>query len=212
MTQGDDTGDVSCVEIGKQYLREKYQKKGNVFLTPVHRLDRPVSGVLCCARTDKCASRLTAQFRERQTIEKIYLAVIDGIPPTLNGVLQHYLLIDKTPTNKTKILPSAQKNSKLAELEYKILTTNERNQTLVKIKLLTGYKHQIRAQFSALGTPIIGDYKYATCDQNHAADFQLLDGHAIALHAFSLTFNHPTKREPMTITTTTVPEYFPIKI
>ncbi|MDR0866846.1 MAG: RluA family pseudouridine synthase [Planctomycetota bacterium] len=189
LTQGDATGDRSLLDLGKEYLKEKYHKPGAVYLTPAHRLDRPASGAVALARTDKAASRLAEQFRARATVEKIYLAAVesDRLPPS--GEMRDALLIGG---NKTTVADSV--GAKNAALTYEVLAARH-GRSLVKIKLLTGYKHQIRAQFAARRAPLTGDFRYAP---NGAAQ-PLDNGRAIALHAWRLTLLHPTKREPLTV-------------
>lgn len=204
LTQGDATGDDSLVEIGKAYLKEKYHKPGAVYLVPAHRLDRPTSGVLCLARTDKAAGRLAAQFRERENgkISKIYLAAVHGKPAAKNGRLENWFRPGDGSANRSAVLPRELSGCKRACLLYALLSTNG-EQSLLAVKLLTGYKHQIRAQLAAAGMPVAGDVKYAPPGGTRP----LAAGRAVALHAYSLTLEHPTKKEPLTVTAP-LPEYF----
>ncbi|GHV23656.1 RNA pseudouridine synthase [Planctomycetales bacterium] len=190
LTQGDATGDRSLLDLGKEYLKEKYHKPGAVYLTPAHRLDRPASGAVALARTDKAAARLAEQFRARATVEKIYLAAVESDRLPSSGEMRDALLIGG---NKTTMTNSAARGAKNAALTYEVLAAR-RGRSLVKIKLLTGYKHQIRAQFAARGAPLAGDFRYAPSGAAQPLD----NGHAIALHAWRLTLLHPTKREPLT--------------
>lgn len=200
LTQGDRTGDDSLTEAGKAYLKEKYHKPGAVYLTPAHRLDRPTSGVLCFARTDKAASRLAAQFRERRKICKIYLAVTAGRPGAASGCLRDWLRPGGDAQNRSVIFRREVPGAKPAELLYSVLAVKG-EQTLLAVKLLTGYKHQIRAQLAAAGAPVLGDVKY--CPGARA----LAGGRAVGLHAALLTLEHPTKKEPLTVTAP-LPVYF----
>lgn len=157
LSQGDATGDVSIFDEVKKYLKLRYKKPGAVFLGLLHRLDRPVSGIILFARTSKGASRLSKQFRDR-TIEKIYYAIVIGrLQADSRTLINH---IEKTKNQKSKIKITNQ-NSKVAEaiLHYETIKSNTRY-SLLKIKLETGKFHQIRAQLSAAGHPILGDVKY----------------------------------------------------
>lgn len=205
LTQGDETGDTSLLELCREYVRVKYAKPGEVFLGLVHRLDRPVSGVLCFARTSKAAARLSEQFRERN-LEKTYHAVIEGRMPENAGLLEHWLGNSAGRRLKTSASNEPGPGRKLGRLEYRVLESSARRQ-LLEIRLLTGYKHQIRAQLSKSGCPIVGDYKYdnrkkpATCQQ-------LMEGRAIALHAARLRILHPTQKEPLEFSAA-LPAYWP---
>lgn len=191
LAQGDATGDASILEWGKAYIKEQYQKPGNVFLGLVHRLDRPVSGVMVFARTSKAAARLSEQFRKR-TPQKIYHAIVEGSPPEAAGTLVHYL---SGGANRTRIAvhETERPNTKRAELQYRLLESKD-GRSRVEVKLITGAKHQIRAQLARVRCPIVGDFKYDN-RQTPARPEQLADGRAIALHARSLTVEHPTRLE-----------------
>lgn len=183
LTQGDKSKDPNLMDEVKKYLKEKYKKPGNVFLGLVHRLDRPVSGVILFAKTSKGASRLSEQFREH-TIEKTYHALVLGKP---NGkVLVNYLAKD-TARKKADIKTE---QGQFAELKYEVVALYG-SYSLVKIFLKTGRFHQIRAQFSFAGFPVLGDTKYG-------APFVLPDK-SIALCATSVAFTLPTKDERKTI-------------
>ena len=186
-SQGDKTGDVDMLTIIKDYIKEKYNKPGNVYLGLVHRLDRPVGGVMVFAKTSKAASRLSDQVREK-VFKKKYLAVVDGKFATTTGVLEDYLYKDER-NNMSKVVSKEKKNAKLAKLDYEVLAYNEvKNLSLVKVNLHTGRHHQIRVQLSNAGHSIFGDQKYGTrgkCKQ-------------IALWAYELTIQHPITKEEMT--------------
>ena len=204
LVQGDATGDQPLVEVCMKYLKEKYDKPGAVYCAPVHRLDRPVSGVLLLARTDKAAARLSEQFRDRKT-KKIYRAVVEGVSTEKEKLLCNFLRGDKRRL-KTAVFPDNREGAKEAKLIYRSLAING-NRSLLEIELLTGYKHQIRAQLAYEGLPIVGDFKYDHRGSNAKME-KLLEGRAIALHALSLTVEHPTKREPLTFVAPT-PDYWP---
>ena len=183
LTQGDKSKDPCLMDEVKEYLKKKYKKPGNVFLGLVHRLDRPVSGIVLFAKTSKGASRLSEQFRDH-TIEKTYHALVIGKPDA--RTLVNYLTKDEA---RKKVDVHAEKGQK-AELEYDVVASYG-PYTLVKILLKTGRFHQIRAQFSFAGFPVLGDIKYG-------APFALSDK-SIALCATSLAFTLPTKDERKTI-------------
>lgn len=188
LVQGDETGDKPLVEWAKYYIKEKYAKPGDVFLGVVHRLDRPVSGVVVFARTSKSLSRMNELFRSRET-EKIYRAIVSKRPPHKGGTLVHWLLKDEKKNKTTSYIrdtPGALKS----ELSYALLAEHA-GRYLLEVRPVTGRSHQIRAQLSAMGCPIEGDVKYG-------AHQTLTDG-SIALHAFSLAFIHPVKKEMIRI-------------
>jgi 23S rRNA pseudouridine1911/1915/1917 synthase len=174
----------------KNYLKEKYQKPGNVFLGLIHRLDRNVSGIVLLAKTSKGASRLSEQFR-LHTIEKIYHAWVEGIPKEKKGTLKHFLLKDEK-TNKTSVHEKEIPGSQDAELSYEVVKT-EGNHSLLKIYLKTGRSHQIRAQLSHIGCPIVGDVKYGAS--------KALPDQSLKLVATELHFDTATegKRQVITI-------------
>jgi 23S rRNA pseudouridine1911/1915/1917 synthase len=174
----------------KDYLREKYGKPGNVFLGVVHRLDKPVSGVLLFARTSKAAARLSEQFREN-AIEKIYWAVVEANvrkPLDPAGTLEDWLRKDTT-TGVVEVTPPQAPDSRQALLHYSRLA-EEAGLSLVEVRPQTGRTHQIRVQFASRGFPVYADTKYGSA---HAF------GPAIGLHARSLTFLHPIRKEPITL-------------
>lgn len=188
LVQGDRTGDVSLLDIAKQWLIETYQKPGNAFVGMVHRLDRPVAGVVLFAKTSKAASRLTDQFRER-TVKKSYLAVVEGEVAPPAGRLTHY--IQRGTTNRrVKIAAAPFGDAQQAELSYKTLDARE-GLSLLLVNIHTGRHHQIRAQFSFLRHPIVGDHKYGAK--------QILPDKSLALFAWRLEVTHPTLNTPVTL-------------
>lgn len=187
LTMGDRTGDVSLVDLAREYLRQKYDKPGNVFVGVVHRLDRPVSGVLLFARTSKAAARLSEQFR-KHTVRKVYHCVVEGHPTEASGELVDWLAKDESQ-NRSRVVQRSDE-AKLSRLSYRCLKSAG-SLSLLEIELLTGRSHQIRVQLSSRGLPICGDAKYGSKTK--------LDGW-LALHAAALTFEHPTQHEPITVT------------
>ena len=155
LVQGDETGDVCLMDDVKKYLKEKYKKPGNVFLGLLHRLDRPVSGIVLFAKTSKGAARLSEQIRNR-TVQKVYQALVEGKFKNKSGTLVHYLWKDKEK-NFVKVFDEPVDGALRAELDYEVADGN-----VVKIKLKTGRPHQIRAQFAHIGHPIVGDVKYGS--------------------------------------------------
>lgn len=187
LTMGDRTGAATLFDAAKLYLKEKYQKPGEVFLGVVHRLDRPVSGVVLFARTSKAAARLSEQFRER-TVQKTYLAIVEGEVSAPAGTLRHWLKKDRA-TNHVTLVPIGAAGAQECLLDYRRRKSIGRR-TLLEISPQTGRSHQIRVQLSAQGWPIAGDRKYGA---------QTAWPGGIALQAHRLTFEHPTKREPITV-------------
>lgn len=188
LVQGDRTGDEPLAETAKQYVKEKYHKPGKVFLGVVHRLDRPVSGVVVFARTSKALSRMNALFRSRQT-KKIYLAVVKNEPVQKEGTLVHWL--KKSEEKNKAILYTRETPGALrCELTYRHLA-GAQGYHLLEVEPLTGRPHQIRAQLAAMGCAIAGDVKYGF-PQGYP------DGR-IHLHAFSLSFIHPVKKSELII-------------
>lgn len=179
--QADDSKDLDFLSMIKKYIKDKYNKPRNVYVGLVHRLDRPVGGIMVFAKTSKAASRLSEQVRLNK-IKKVYHAVIEG-KPLKEGHLEDYLLKD-SKTNTTKV----NKSGKLSILDYKLISTVE-NLSLVKVFLKTGRSHQIRVQFSSRNLPLYGDQRY-----NKNAKV----GQQIALYATSLSFKHPTTKETLT--------------
>lgn len=189
IVQGDKTGDEPLSEKVKNYLKEKYQKPGNVFVGVTHRLDRPTSGVVLFARTSKALARLNAMFQEKAQIQKTYWALVKNRPEEDSGRLVHFLLRD-TQKNKSIVAKKPVKEAKEAILEYKVMAQSD-NFYLLQINLLTGRHHQIRAQLAAIGCPIKGDLKYGFPRSNP-------DG-GISLHARSIEFVHPVSKEKVKI-------------
>jgi 23S rRNA pseudouridine1911/1915/1917 synthase len=188
IVQGDITGDIPLSEHVKSYIKEKYNKPGDVFLGVVHRLDRPTSGIVVFARTSKALVRLNKIFADRQA-KKIYWAVVKNKPSLPKETLVHWL--KRNPKqNKSYAYPKEIKESKRAELDYKLIKSLQ-NYHLLEVVLKTGRHHQIRAQLAALKSPIKGDLKYGFDRSNK-------DG-GIHLHARSLTFIHPVKQEEICI-------------
>ncbi len=188
IVQGDKTGDEPISEILKKYIKEKYNKPGEVFLGVVHRLDRPVSGVVLFARTSKALSRLNEMLKTRE-IKKIYWAVVKNPPPEKSGHLIHYIYRDEKK-NKSFIVSENRKDAKKAELIYHLLKSSD-NYHLLEIELLTGRHHQIRAQLAHIGCPVKGDLKYGFPRSNPDA--------SIHLHSRRIEFLHPVKKEQVAI-------------
>ncbi|MCU0429949.1 MAG: RluA family pseudouridine synthase [Cytophagaceae bacterium] len=187
-SQPDQSGDVSLIDYVAIYLKEKYQKPGNVFVGLVHRLDRPVSGVIMIARTSKALERMNKAFSTR-SISKHYFAVVKNSPPQTQATIQHWL-IRNTQKNITRAYSQARPDAQQASLEYQSLHQSQ-HYHLLKINLHTGRHHQIRAQLSAIGCPIKGDLKYG-------ADRSNPDG-SISLHARELIFEHPVSKESIKV-------------
>jgi 23S rRNA pseudouridine1911/1915/1917 synthase len=188
IVQGDKTGDLPLSEKIKNFIKERDHKPGNVFCGVIHRLDRPVSGLVIFAKTSKALSRFNELFRDK-TIHKTYLAVVKNKPPQLKGHLIHYLLKNEK-TNMSRAHEKPVKDTLKAELEYELIMSSD-NYHLLKINLLTGRHHQIRAQLSAIGCPIKGDLKYGFNRTN--------DGGFIHLHSYSIKFIHPIKQEEISV-------------
>ncbi|NSW95270.1 MAG: RNA pseudouridine synthase [Bacteroidales bacterium] len=189
LVQGDKTGDTTLDDKVKKYLAEKYRKPGDVFLGVVHRLDRPVSGVVLFARTSKALSRMNELFR-KQEVKKTYLAVVKERPPAEEQTLIHFLKKNEKQ-NKTYVYDQEVKGSLKSTLTYKIAGRSERY-FLLEIDLHSGRHHQIRAQLSKIGCPVKGDLKYGAQRSNE-------DG-SICLHARRLEFIHPVRKTPVSIT------------
>jgi 23S rRNA pseudouridine1911/1915/1917 synthase len=188
IVQPDKTNDVSLEEKIKTYLKQKYQKPGEVFLGVVHRIDRPVSGVVLFARTSKALARLNQMFQDK-SVKKIYWAIVKEHPPKDADTLVHYIVRD-TRKNKSFAHDKEVKDSKKAILHYKIIDKSD-NYYLLEVQLETGRHHQIRCQLNKIGCPIRGDLKYG---YNRSLD----DG-GINLHARKISFTHPVKNEPVEI-------------
>ncbi|MGD1893206.1 MAG: RluA family pseudouridine synthase [Cyclobacteriaceae bacterium] len=202
LVQGDRTGDKTLADWGKDYLKKKYDKPGNVFLGVVHRLDRPVSGVVAMARTSKALARMNQIFKTRQ-VTKTYWALVQNPPPQPEATLVHWLIKDSAK-NKATAFRTEKKNSKQAELSYRIVASRNPPASLfhsgllekgegiylLEVKPLTGRPHQIRVQLATIGCSIAGDLKYGATEP--------LSDACIGLHARQLSFEHPVKREPVT--------------
>lgn len=189
LVQGDITGDVPLSEMVKEYIKEKYRKPGAVFLGVVHRLDRPVSGVVVFARTSKSLERMNELFRNRET-QKIYHAIVYGKPAKTSDTLVHWLVKDES-RNKTTAYKREHADGLRSELSYEVQADNGRY-SLLEVHPVTGRPHQIRVQLSSMGCPIVGDLKYGAEEANPDA--------SICLHASKLQFIHPVRKEPVTIT------------
>lgn len=189
LVQGDATGDKPLAEFAKDYIKMKYGKPGDVFLGVVHRLDRPVSGVVVFARTSKALQRMNALFRDKQT-QKTYWALVSKKPAHHEGTLVHWLVKDE-PKNKTTAYRYEHQAGQRSELSYRTIR-QVGSLFLLEVKPVTGRPHQIRVQLASMGCPIVGDVKYGH-------QLTLSDG-SICLHARSLAFIHPIKKEPVTIT------------
>ena len=188
-TQGDSSGDLDLLTMLKEDLKARYDKPGNVYLGLIHRLDRPVGGVMVFAKTSKAASRLSEQVRNHSFV-KVYYAVLHGTPKPQKGRLEHYLAKDKVK-NIVRVVDPSDKEGKQAILEYYILEEikDRTPLSLAEIQLLTGRSHQIRVQFSSIGHPLFGDQKYGA-EINKP-------GQQIALWSHEIRLLHPTKKEEM---------------
>lgn len=189
IVQGDKTGDTPLSESLKLWLKERYNKPGNVFVGVTHRLDRPVGGLVVFAKTSKALTRLNEMFREGR-VHKTYLAIVTGCPAESEGLLINHL--ESNPANnKTYVRNQPGERTREARLKYRVLAKGDRF-SLVKVELLTGRKHQIRAQLAAIGCPIRGDLKYGAKRSNP-------DG-SISLFAHHIEFIHPVSKELISLT------------
>ncbi|MCQ2329575.1 MAG: RNA pseudouridine synthase [Paludibacteraceae bacterium] len=189
IVQGDKTGDEPLVETLKRYIKEKYDKPGDVFLGVTHRLDRPVSGVVVFARTSKALERMNKLFADHTQIKKTYWAIVCGKPEMEEGTLEHYLVRNEK-MNKSFAYDHEKSNSKKAILDYKVIAYGDRY-SLLNVNLKTGRHHQIRCQLAAMGCPIKGDLKYGAPRSNP-------DG-GISLHARSIEFIHPVQKTLLSV-------------
>jgi 23S rRNA pseudouridine1911/1915/1917 synthase len=186
LVQGDKTGDTPLSDLAKAYVKEKYQKPGEVFMGVIHRIDRPVSGLVLMARTSKALERMNEQFKNRE-IKKKYLAVVRNRPPANAGNLVHWLI--KNPeTNVTKAYEKEVPNSMRSELNYKLIGELD-GFYLLDVNPITGRPHQIRVQLASMNCPIVGDNKYGYPRGNKDK--------SICLHAHQVKFMHPVKKEEM---------------
>tara|TARA_B110000967_G_C18819331_1_gene527802 strand:- start:386 stop:1057 length:672 start_codon:yes stop_codon:yes gene_type:complete len=188
LVQGDKTGDKPLGDFVKSYLREKYNKPGNIFCGVIHRLDRPVSGVVIFAKTSKALARMNLMFREK-TIQKTYWAIVEKPPLNSEDRLEHYL-IKNQQKNKSRAFLKPFDGALKSVLDYVVLKKLDRY-TLLKVKPITGRHHQIRVQLSTIGSIIKGDLKYGAKRSNKDA--------SISLHAREIQFIHPIKNEPICI-------------
>lgn len=189
IVQGDKTGDTPLSEMVKAYIKEKYAKPGNVFCGVVHRIDRPVSGLVIFARTSKALERLNKMLRDGE-IHKTYWAMVEGRPELAEATLENYLKSDGR-INKTFISKPEDSEAKKSILKYKTIANGDRY-SILEVNLLTGRKHQIRAQLSNIGHPIKGDLKYGARRSNP-------DG-GISLQAHRIEFIHPVSKQPVSVT------------
>lgn len=189
IVQGDKTGDKPMSEMVKEYLKEKYNKPGNVFCGVTHRLDRPTSGIVVFAKTSKALSRLNKMFRDDE-VGKVYWAIVQNRPSKQNDTLTHYLVKDER-RNKSSAYVTERTNTKKAVMHYSVIDKSD-NYFLLEVKLETGRHHQIRVQLSKIGCPVKGDLKYGAKRSNR-------DG-SISLHARGISFIHPVSQEKIDIT------------
>lgn len=189
IVQGDKTGDEPLSEILKKYLKEKYNKPGEVFLGVTHRLDRPVSGVVVFAKTSKALTRLNEMFRN-QEVKKTYWAIVKNRPEETEGRLEHYLVRNEKQ-NKSVAHSKMVPNAKKASLSYKLISHSD-NYFLLEVQLETGRHHQIRCQLAKMGCPIKGDLKYGFPRSNPNG--------GISLHARYVEFVHPVSKQLIQIT------------
>ena len=190
LVQADETGDLPLVDMVKNYIKLRYNKPGDVFLGVIHRLDRPVSGVVVFARTSKALSRMNKILQERKVIKE-YISVVENRPDPLEDQITHYLIKDKDRNITTAFNKQKYNAAKKCILEYKYMG-GLADHHLLYVKPITGRSHQIRAQLSKIGCSIKGDKKYGAKRFN-------TDKGTINLHAYRLTFEHPVKKEPVVI-------------
>lgn len=188
-TQADEHSEQSLEILAKAWVKKEYAKPGAVFLEPIHRLDKPVSGIVLFARTSKALSRLNEQMRARKII-KTYYALIEGIPKETEATLEHYLVHEEY---HARVVPASHKEAKKAILHYKVLEVREKNAYL-EVTLETGRYHQIRAQLAALGHPIVGDARYGSSLTHH---------NGIALQHGKMQLTHPVTQKELLLLTPT---------
>ena len=192
LSQGDETGDRSVVDWATEDIRRRYNKPGNVYVGLVHRLDRPVSGVIVLARTSKAAGRLSEQFRAG-TVEKTYWAVVEGRVAEEEGEWSDTLLKDEA-RNVVSVVPEGTGGGKRASLAFRVLGRRA-GTSWIELRPTTGRSHQLRVQVASRGLPIVGDRKYGAKSTLRAED----GGLRVALHARSLRFTHPTTKEWLSV-------------
>lgn len=195
IVQGDRTGDEPLVETLKQWIKEKYQKPGNVFCGVIHRIDRPTSGLVVFARTSKGLSRMNELFRKGE-VHKTYWAIVQNRPPKQTDTLTHWLVAHEKG-NRTEVFDAPKEGAQKAVLKYRVIAEGERYH-LLEVELLTGRKHQIRAQLSHIGCPIKGDLKYGARRSN--------PGGGISLQSHRICFQHPVSKLEIDITAPTPPQ------
>ncbi len=195
IVQGDKTGDKPLSEFVKDYIKEKYAKPGNVFCGVVHRIDRPVAGVVVFAKTSKALTRLNEMLRKGE-IHKTYWALVEGKPEKPEGELSDWLLSDGR-LNKTRVVPPGTEGAKESRLRYRTVAEGDRY-SILEVTLLTGRKHQIRCQLASIGHPIKGDLKYGARRSNP-------DG-GISLLAKRIEFIHPVSKEPILVEVDPTPD------
>ncbi|UKK47436.1 RNA pseudouridine synthase [Prevotella sp. E9-3] len=197
IVQGDKTGDTPLSDIVKQYIKEKYQKPGEVFLGVVHRLDRPVAGLVVFARTSKALTRLNKMFAESD-VHKTYWAITKNTPKEPEGRLTHWLVRNEQQ-NKSYAYDTEKPHSKKAVLDYKVIGHSD-NYCLIEVKLLTGRHHQIRCQLAAMGCPIRGDLKYGAKRSNPDGSISLQSHHVEFIHPVSkqlISLEAPLPHDPL---------------
>ncbi len=188
LVQGDKTGDIALIDHYKMYIKQKYKKPGNVFLGLVHRIDRPVSGLVILGKTSKALERMSKLFQSKD-IKKTYWALVKNRPPMEEDTLKHWLWKDNQK-NITRVHGGGKKGAKQSVLDYKLLGRIG-EYYLLEVHPITGRAHQIRAQLAAIKCPIVGDVKYGFPGKNREG--------SIMLHAHALSFVHPVKKEPTEI-------------
>lgn len=191
IVQADKTGDPCLADLLKDFIKQRDNKPGNVFCGVIHRIDRPVSGVVLFAKTSKALSRMNELIKQRD-FRKIYRAVVTGKLPSTQGHLEDYLVRNQKLNKSFVTQGNTRPDAKLASLDYRVLASSRGGYHLLEIELHTGRHHQIRCQLAHIGCPIKGDLKYGAPRSNP-------DG-SICLHAFKVEFEHPVKHETITIT------------